>query len=282
MKKSIYLSKNLIKIVSSKLSCAGIEYEIKHQENGGTLYVESENVQKCSDILNEAREEEKKISSILSTLSCEIVNKEKVDLNNVPYKKLIGELVIVPLKKDGAIADCDFCRSIYQEPEDVLTEGMNYQRRFFIEKLDKLLREVMQSMKFEESYIDETLQMYGKDCPIWVLYSDPYRCGAVALGTEWLLKIAHDNLKSNFYILPSSKHEILIIPEKNATSLAAMEEMIQEVNKVEVSQNDILCNQVFYFDGAALQEAPETVGTSDIDVRRFTELYSIFMRLREI
>ena len=56
-------------------------------------------------------------------------------------------------------------------------------------------------------------------------------------------------LGQNFYVLPSSIHEVLIVPEKNA--IAGPEQMVQmvkEINETQVAPEDRFGNRVLFYD----------------------------------
>lgn len=61
-------------------------------------------------------------------------------------------------------------------------------------------------------------------------------------------------LYGKFYVLPSSIHEVIVVPEsKNPFSKAQLDEQVREVNKTEVAKNEILSNHAYYFNGESLE-----------------------------
>lgn len=61
-----------------------------------------------------------------------------------------------------------------------------------------------------------------------------------------LMKIA-DELDDNFYILPSSTHELIILPERYGVNRLQLEIMVEEINETEIEAEDILSNTVYYY-----------------------------------
>ena len=57
---------------------------------------------------------------------------------------------------------------------------------------------------------------------------------------------------SNLYILPSSVHELIVIPESRLgnidMALSGLKNMVETVNKEEVSSEDKLSDSVYYYD----------------------------------
>lgn len=73
----------------------------------------------------------------------------------------------------------------------------------------------------------------------------------IVLNTD-LLTLLSDAFCCNLFILPSSVHEILIVPEvPNELTLNTTEELhelVQSTNKNVVSEEEFLSNEIFYFD----------------------------------
>ena len=51
-----------------------------------------------------------------------------------------------------------------------------------------------------------------------------------------------------FYILPSSVHEVLIVPKQDDMKLSDLEAMVQEVNSTQVAPNEVLSDHVYEYD----------------------------------
>ncbi|MDD6057044.1 MAG: DUF5688 family protein [Clostridiales bacterium] len=90
-------------------------------------------------------------------------------------------------------------------------------------------------------------------CPLYVL-SNQYKInGASCILYENLLQRFADRIKSDLYILPSSIHEVLILPvsEKSFTgspsSVSDLNRMVQQVNATQLSGEEILSDHVYYF-----------------------------------
>lgn len=70
--------------------------------------------------------------------------------------------------------------------------------------------------------------------------------GAGIIGCPWVFKKIANRLNSDLCILPSSKHELVIIPYDKTISVDALLEMNRSVNG-EVSEEDYLCTAVFQY-----------------------------------
>lgn len=53
----------------------------------------------------------------------------------------------------------------------------------------------------------------------------------------------------NFYILPSSIHELILIPESYGVDRMHLEVMVREINQAEVEDEEVLAESVYYYSG---------------------------------
>lgn len=85
-----------------------------------------------------------------------------------------------------------------------------------------------------------------------------YGAGAI-MHTEILEKIGNI-LESDFFILPSSIHELVITPDFGNLSQQELEEMVAEINTTQVEPEEIFSNHVSFYDNTQhllLPEKPE-------------------------
>ena len=60
-------------------------------------------------------------------------------------------------------------------------------------------------------------------------------------------------LDQNLYILPSSIHECLLLPDNGTYELEYLKNMVADVNHAVVSEDEILSYEVYYYDKATKQ-----------------------------
>ena len=56
-----------------------------------------------------------------------------------------------------------------------------------------------------------------------------------------------------FYILPSSIHEVILVPESFGLEPERMAEMVKEINQTGVAPEEVLSDSVYYFDGEEIR-----------------------------
>lgn len=87
--------------------------------------------------------------------------------------------------------------------------------------------------------------------PLYVLTNSQKLYGASSILYSRILENFALTKKSDFYILPSSIHEVLLLPADSQTSPVELNKMVQDVNQTQLSREDILSDHVYYY---SLQE----------------------------
>ena len=83
--------------------------------------------------------------------------------------------------------------------------------------------------------------------PMYVLSSKTKFNGAACLLYHNLLADIAAKYDSDLYIIPSSIHEVLLIPSSTSTSHAKLSAMVREVNATQVLKEEILSDHVYYY-----------------------------------
>lgn len=71
--------------------------------------------------------------------------------------------------------------------------------------------------------------------------------GASAILYEGMMEKLAEDFDSNLYVVPSSIHEIIILPEKDQNTYEMFLCMLREINANFVSEDEILSNQVYLY-----------------------------------
>ncbi len=116
------------------------------------------------------------------------------------------------------------------------------------ENTEKLLPATFQSMAIMIEKMCRGLEL-PKDCQdmLYVLTNESNNLGAACMLYEGMLKRIGDELEENFYVIPSSIHEVLIVPDSCQMGRTKLEEMIQEVNETAVEPEEVLSNVPYYY-----------------------------------
>ncbi len=110
--------------------------------------------------------------------------------------------------------------------------------------------EIMNIATFLSKYYGMPLSEAEKandEMPMYIVTNDKKLGGAATILYKDTLKSLADNLRDNLVILPSSIHEVLILPARKAGEISEFAQMIQEINSAEVSPEEVLSNHPYVF-----------------------------------
>lgn len=88
----------------------------------------------------------------------------------------------------------------------------------------------------------------GKEPILYVLSNTEKYFGASVMLYPNILSCFAQLVESDLYILPSSIHEVLLLPQKQCPNASGLNHIIQEVNSCHVSREEILSGHFYYFD----------------------------------
>ena len=94
----------------------------------------------------------------------------------------------------------------------------------------------------------ELLQDSSQEVPLFVLSNKDKSFGAVWMTDAEILEKIGEKLKDNYYILPSSVHECLIVPAAVVSDERMLLEMVQEINETQVEPEEVLADAVYQYD----------------------------------
>ncbi len=121
--------------------------------------------------------------------------------------------------------------------------------------LDEALKDSLRNQGISEEEIDETFKFFP-ETPLYVLTTEDGFDGAALLANQKVLKDIRNQLEEDFYILPSSIHEILVLPSSFVGgSIGDLQDMVKSVNETEVRLEDQLSDEVYNFDEKGLHLA---------------------------
>ncbi len=127
--------------------------------------------------------------------------------------------------------------------EEELFEVVSKRDDYTIKSLYATLNELMEVPFFEEEEEDNMMP--------YVVTSPEKAFGANVLCTKFLEKV-REKLGSDFYILPCSIHEIIVVNKENGMDLDALKDMVMTVNATELQPEDILSDSVYFYDANGL------------------------------
>ncbi len=108
--------------------------------------------------------------------------------------------------------------------------------------LSDTMRKIAKASNNEELYMQANY-----DNQIYVLTNKLNIYGACCILYKQLLQKISERLDSDLYIIPSSVHEVLLIPSTSDINPDGLSNMIQAVNDTELSKDEVLSDHLYYY-----------------------------------
>lgn len=122
---------------------------------------------------------------------------------------------------------------------------MNTQRKYRgrICSMFSVMQEIL-----DEAYATEFFDlMCEDDIPMYIATNVQKLFGAGVVLYNGLLRAFAGQIGGDFYILPSSTHEVLFVPASVGMDVEYLKMMVHDVNEAEVSEQEFLSDNVYYY-----------------------------------
>lgn len=185
-------------------------------------------------------------------------------LKTTPHERVM-DLAIIPRFRIGEeasfIVTNDVCHHLQMTSHEVMDIARQNTSKEVFEciNMSDMMREMMTSEGVTQEYIDEILDFNEDRCPIYVMTNEERLDGAVALTQPVAMDAAYQKLKEDYpemesmYVIASSRHELLLMPDSKVDNVDNLKSMHQEVQDLAVRKEDKLTENVYRFDGRIKQ-----------------------------
>lgn len=116
--------------------------------------------------------------------------------------------------------------------------------------IEKEMRREMEKCGASEQEIEIMLSECQMDGGLIVVTNDVKSNGASAIFYPGMMDECAEKFGGDFYIIPSSTDEVLILPDNGEMSISEINAMIQEVNVTQVSENMRLGDEAYHYDAS--------------------------------
>lgn len=114
----------------------------------------------------------------------------------------------------------------------------------------KSMVEVLADMMGPE-FAESGIPTEGMDNMMYVATNESKNYGAGVIAYPDFMDQASEKVGGDFFMLPSSVHEVLIVPDNGEMKREELENMVREVNATQVAPEDQLSNNVYHYDATA-------------------------------
>lgn len=178
-------------------------------------------------------------------------------LKNIPHRKYLDLAIIyrfvISIEEDGIksfIINNSILDKLGYLEQDLYERAVVNTEKIFtptIRSMNDAIRYILDNNNALDEMIEEFVSDRQTEKIMWIISNPLGINGAISMFYEDKLYNLANNINSDLYIMPSSIHEVIAVSSKfgNAADLA---KLVREVNLQEVSLNERLSNQVYYYD----------------------------------
>jgi len=141
-----------------------------------------------------------------------------------------------------------------EELHDIALKNMDERMDITFKGMNEVMREMMipdilnsngGDLEAAEAMLEN---MLPPEEAMYVLGNNEKLNGAVTMFDTKTMDSISEKLEGDFYVLPSSVHEVIVVPMTDEISLEHLESMVKEVNANELSPEDKLSDNVYAYD----------------------------------
>lgn len=182
-------------------------------------------------------------------------------LEEIPYIEFLDLAACFYYAYDGELGD----GTILIHNSHMETWGSNVMELFALSRrntprllpwecsgLQEIVQEVIEAgdMGSDTAVPEGIAEAVCGDVPMMVLTNKKRIHGAACMLYPGVLEEMAHRIGKDFFILPSSIHEVILLPDTGKESSEALEKMIREVNSTQVAPEDVLSDTLYRYDSS--------------------------------
>ena len=126
-------------------------------------------------------------------------------------------------------------------------ENTQQLQKYEIKSMSEVLCEITRAENPEE-FAEYREEAFSDNVPMYVLSNKRRVEGAACMLYPNLVRDFAEAVGSSFYIIPSSVHELLLLPTAHLEESGEIKNMIKEINDTQVSAEEILSYSLYLYD----------------------------------
>lgn len=134
--------------------------------------------------------------------------------------------------------------ALYQAAKENTQRLQGYE----IKGITEVLQEIMCAEEVENIVDEDCMSAFSGSVPMYVLSNKNRVEGAACMLYPNLIQDFAKAIQSSFYIIPSSIHELLLLPTEHLEESQEIKHMIREINDTQVSVEEILSYSLYLYD----------------------------------
>lgn len=134
--------------------------------------------------------------------------------------------------------------TLYQAAKENTQRLQEYE----IKGITEVLRDIMCAEEVENIADEDCISAFSGSVPMYVLSNKNRVEGAACMLYPNLIRDFAEAIQSSFYIIPSSIHELLLLPTEHLEESQEIKHMIREINDTQVSVEEVLSYSLYLYD----------------------------------
>lgn len=115
--------------------------------------------------------------------------------------------------------------------------------------METIVRELFGAEEAQGMWLnEEERHQLKKELPMRILSNEQRNHGAACILYPGVLEKISQEVSANLYILPSSVHEVILLPDKGEEDPEQLKSMVREVNRTQLEPEEVLSDSLYYFD----------------------------------
>ena len=170
-------------------------------------------------------------------------------LETIPHKEVEGMAVVyrVMLETEedhssSVLVTNNMLENMGVDKEELHKDAMESSEKNFPPTIRSLTEVLAEMMGVPEEALPETQR------PMYMATCNNGMNGASCMFYSDFMQQVTEMMQNDFFILPSSVHEILLLEDNGMYKVSELKAMVREVNESEVQPKDRLSNDVFHYD----------------------------------
>jgi len=124
--------------------------------------------------------------------------------------------------------------------------------QYELKSMKDVMREILhaETDAYQKSDYDEHMEEIDRCVPMYVLSNKNRTDGAACMLYPNLISDFAKAIRSDLYIIPSSVHELLLLPAGDTDESGSIRDIIREVNETQLLEEEILSDSLYIYDSA--------------------------------
>lgn len=177
-------------------------------------------------------------------------------LENIPHKEvedmsLVCRFIVgdTDFGMGSILVNNDMLQNYGITTEQLFADAAKYAPELRPSEIMSIADVLAQMMGIDVSELNDQMGVPGNpDIPMYVASTHDKSNGAGIIAYPGFMEMAAEKIGGDFFVLPSSVHEVILVPDNGTGDFHELEAMVQEVNATQVDPRDQLSDKVYHYD----------------------------------